>query len=164
MAGEPGAAVRGEGVNAEVVSTGRVHLDPQLDPLTRPDEAGRHRVAGGLETDQAVFPDPPQMLLRHQIRLLRQLSEGGSIRLGADRNHRAVGAKNLATADRQPSREGAVQLGDRVEATAGEHMVADHVHLSFHSTFSNRRVTLTRAEGFNTPTLTYTSGRTENDI
>jgi hypothetical protein len=72
MAGEPPSAVGGEGVNADLVSTGRVDLDLQLDPLTGPDQAGGHRVAAGFETDQAVFPDPPQMLLRHQIRLLRQ--------------------------------------------------------------------------------------------
>jgi hypothetical protein len=40
MAGEPPAAVHGEGVNAELVSIGRVDQDMQLDPLTRPDQAG----------------------------------------------------------------------------------------------------------------------------
>jgi len=95
MAGEPGPAVRGEGVNADLVATGRADVELQLDPLTRPNEAGRDGVAAGLETDQAVFPDPPQMLLRHQIRLLRQRSQGGSIRLGADRDDLAVGAVNL---------------------------------------------------------------------
>ena len=41
MAGEPAAAVGGEGVNADPVSTGRVEVDLQLDPLT-----GRTRRAG----------------------------------------------------------------------------------------------------------------------
>ena len=72
MAGEPAAAVGGEGVNADPVATGRVDVDLQLDPLTRPDQAGGHGVAAGLERDQTVLADPPQMLLRHQIRLLRQ--------------------------------------------------------------------------------------------
>ena len=72
MAGEPPAAVRGEGVNADLVSACRVDLDLQLDLLTRPDLPGGDRVAAGLETDQAVLADPPQMPLRHQIGPLRQ--------------------------------------------------------------------------------------------
>jgi hypothetical protein len=40
------------------------------------------------------------MLLRHQIRLFRQRCEAGSVGLGADRDDLAVGAVNLAAADR----------------------------------------------------------------
>ena len=71
MAGEPAAAVGGEGVDADLVSTGRVEVDLQLDPLPGR-TGGRHGVAAGLEGDQAVLADPPQMLLGDQIRLLRQ--------------------------------------------------------------------------------------------
>jgi hypothetical protein len=35
MVSEPCGAVRGEGVNADLVFTGRVDMDLQLDPLTR---------------------------------------------------------------------------------------------------------------------------------
>ena len=47
---------------------------------------------------------------------------------------------NLTTSDRQPSREGAVQLGDRIETAAGEHMVADDVDLSFDPTLPGRPI------------------------
>jgi hypothetical protein len=80
------------------------------------------------------------MLLTDQIRLLRQRCQCDSIRLGADRDDLAVGAVNLTAAERQPTGKGAVELGDRVEAAAGEHMVADDVHLSFHPTFPGRPI------------------------
>src|SRR5512132_4115307 len=47
---------------------------------------------------------------------------------------------NLTAADRQPSRERTIELGDRVEAAAGEHMVTDDVDLSFHPTLPGRPV------------------------
>jgi hypothetical protein len=51
-----------EGVNADLVSTGRVDVDLQLDPLTRPDQRGPSGVAASLEKAQEVYRDRPQML------------------------------------------------------------------------------------------------------
>jgi hypothetical protein len=72
------------------------------------------------------------MLVGHQIGLGRQRSQRGPVGLGADRDHLAVGAMGLAPADRQPAVEGAVKVGDRVETTAGDHMVPHNVDLPFH--------------------------------
>ena len=47
-------------------------MDLQLHPLARAYLAGGDGVTAGLEADQAVFADPPQMLLGHQIRPRRQ--------------------------------------------------------------------------------------------
>ena len=116
-------------------SSGGVRMDLQLHPLSRLYLSGGDGVAAGLEGDQAVFPDPPQILLRHQIRLLRQRCQGGSIRLGADRDDLAVGAVNLTAADRQPTGEGAVELSDRVEAAPSQHMVTHDIDLPFDPTF-----------------------------
>jgi hypothetical protein len=41
-----------------------------------------------------------------------------------------VGAVNLSPTDRQPGHERGVQVGDRVEAPAGDHVVAVDRHLS----------------------------------
>jgi hypothetical protein len=51
-----------------------------------------------------------------------------------------VGAVGLAAADRQPAGERAVELGDRVEAAAGDDMVADNVDLSLHPALPGRPV------------------------
>ena len=51
-----------------------------------------------------------------------------------------VGAMDLPPSDRQPSREGAVELGDGIETTASQHMVADHVDLPFHPTLPGRPI------------------------
>ena len=111
-----------------------------MDSLTRPDQAGGHRVAGGLEGDETVLTDPPQMPLRHQIRPLRQRSQRGPVRLSAGGDDLPVGAMDLSPADRQPSREGAVELGDRIETAASQHMVADDVHLPFDPTLPGRPI------------------------
>jgi hypothetical protein len=41
---------------------------------------------------------------------------------------------DLPPSDRQPSREGAVELGDRIEPAGSQHMVADDVDLPFDPT------------------------------
>src|SRR5215207_10319629 len=122
-------------MNADPVPTGRVRMNLQLDPLPRHDLSGGDGVAAGLETDQTVFADPPQMLLGDQIRLVRQRHQGGPISLCPDGDDLTVGAVDLATADRQPSCEGAVELSDRVEGPAGDDMVADDVDLPLDPTF-----------------------------
>ena len=71
MGGEPAAAVDAQGVDADPVTVW-VGMNLQLDSLPGPDQPGRNRVAAGLEGDQAVLPDPPQVLLGDQIRLVRQ--------------------------------------------------------------------------------------------
>jgi hypothetical protein len=75
-------------------------MNLQLDSLPEPDQPGGNRVAAGLETDQAVLPDPPQVLLGDQIRLVRQAPERGPISLSPDGDDLAVGAMHLGSADR----------------------------------------------------------------
>src|SRR4029453_1388449 len=65
----------------------------------------------------------------------------------AERDDLAGGWVNRTAADRQPTRKGAVELGDRFEAAAGEHMVADDVHLSFHPTFPGRAIRSEEGDG-----------------
>ena len=80
------------------------------------------------------------MLLRDQIRLVRQAPERGSISLSPDGDDLAVGAMHLGSADRQPGVERTVELADRVEAPAGDHMVPDDVDLPFDPTLPGRSV------------------------
>ena len=109
MGGEPAAAVDAQGVDADPVAVW-VGMNLQLDSLPGPDEPGRNRVAAGLEGDQAVLPDPPQMLLGDQIGLVRQAPERGPISLSPDGDDLAVGAMHLGSADRQPGVERPVEL------------------------------------------------------
>jgi hypothetical protein len=64
MGGEPAAAINAQGVDADPVAVW-VGMDLQLDSLSGPDEAGGHGVAGGLERDETVLADAPQMPLCH---------------------------------------------------------------------------------------------------
>jgi hypothetical protein len=113
VGGEPAAAVDGQRMDADPVPTGRVRVDLQLDLLPRLDLSGGDEVAAGLETDQTVFADPPQMLLGDQIRLGGQ-RQRGPISLSPNCDDLAVGAVDLTAADRQPTSEGAVKFGDRI--------------------------------------------------
>jgi len=47
---------------------------------------------------------------------------------------------DLPPSDRQPSREGTVEFGDRIETAASQHMVADDVDLPFDPTLPGRPV------------------------
>jgi len=47
---------------------------------------------------------------------------------------------DLPPSDRQPSREGTVELGDRIETAASQHMVADDVDLPFDPTLPGRPI------------------------
>ena len=109
MGGEPAAAVDGQGVDADPVTVW-VGMDLQLDSLPGPDQPGRNRVAAGLEGDQAVLPDPPQVLLGDQIGLLRQARSAARSASSPDGDDLAVGAVHLGSADRQPGVERPVEL------------------------------------------------------
>jgi hypothetical protein len=80
------------------------------------------------------------VLVGDQIRLLRQRQQGGSVGLGADGNDLAVGAVDPAATDRQPGLEGPVELGDRIEDPAGDHMVAHDVDLPLDASFAGGAV------------------------
>ena len=140
MGGQPAAAVDSQGVDAHPIPSGRVAVDLQLDLLPGPDLRRGDGVAAGFEGNQAVFPDPPQMLLRDQIRLVWQGPQRGPVSLSPDGDDLPVGAVHLGSADRQPGRERAVQLGNAVEAPAGDHMVPDDVDLPLDPTFPSRPV------------------------
>ena len=103
---------------------------PDLHRLERPDLAGGHRVQAGLEPDQAVLADPPQMLLGDQVRHRGQRPQRRVIGRGAHPDHLAVGAVHLGAADHRPVQERRVHLGQRAERPPGQHVGADDVHLA----------------------------------
>jgi hypothetical protein len=47
---------------------------------------------------------------------------------------------HLGSADRQPGVERPVELADRIQASAGDHMVPDDVDLPFDPTFPGRPI------------------------
>lgn len=109
-----------------------VTTSPSTRSWTRwpgPDLTFGDGVVAGLEGDQGVLADPPQVLLGDQIWLLRERQKRRAVGLRADADDLAVGAVDPGAADRQPGGEGAVELGDRVEGPAGDHVVADDVDL-----------------------------------
>ncbi len=105
-------------------------VEGDLDALSGPYSAGGHRIGTGLEADQAVLADPAQVLVGDQVGLVGKRQQCRPVGLGADPDHLAVGAVDLGAADRQPERERAVELGDRVETASGDDVVADDVDLS----------------------------------
>src|SRR5688572_27512138 len=109
MGGEPAAAVDAQGVDADPVTVW-VGMNLQLDSLPGPDQPGGNRVAAGLEGDQAVLPDPSQVLLGNQIGLVRQPPERGPISLSPDGDDLAVSAMHLGSANRQPGVERPAEL------------------------------------------------------
>ena len=80
------------------------------------------------------------MLLRDQTRLVWQGPQRGPVSQSPDGDDLPVGAVHLGSADRQPGHERAVQLGNAVEAPAGDHMVPDDVDLPFDPTLPGRPV------------------------
>jgi hypothetical protein len=87
------------------------------------------------------------MLLSHQIRLGGQRPQRSPVGFGSDRDHLAMGAMNLAAADRHPGREGAIELGDRLKGSAPQHMVADDADLAFHPALPGRPIRSQHIDG-----------------
>src|SRR4051794_16940853 len=141
MGGEPpatfgaGAGAGGQGTDGDDLT-----VDLELDPLSGPDGACGDGVVAGLEGDQGVLPDPAQVLVGDQVGQRRQRQQGSPVGLAAEADDLAVGAVDLAAADRQPGLEGPVELGDRVEGPAGDHVVAHDVDLPLDASFAGRSV------------------------
>jgi hypothetical protein len=101
--------------------------------LASDDSASRGRIKASGERHQTVFANPAQVSIGHQIRQRWQCAQRLVITPGADPNHLTVGAMDLLAPQRHPSGEGVVQLGDRVERSRGQDMVADDVDLALNS-------------------------------
>ena len=124
MGGQPLRAIGADGSDGDGLP-----VDLELDPLTSSDLLGGDGVEAGLEGDQGVLADPTQVLVGDQIRQCGQREQHGPVGLGSHGDDLTVGAMDLGAADRQPGLERPVQLGDRVEGPAGDHVVAVDVHL-----------------------------------
>jgi len=133
------AASRGAGVGGQQLLPGAEREDRDLgwgDAAVRPGRRGgpaaRPPRSGWPKPDQRVGADPAGVPVADHIGLLGQPTQRGPVAFGPDPGDLAVGAVDLRAADRQPGGERGVQLDQRGEPAAGEHVAAHDPALTFH--------------------------------